>query len=160
MGSMRTRIGWNRARGGRTRRRAWIALVLAGALLAPATQALAAPGNAKNAEVIPLTCNDGTTYTVVVNSGQSGNQEQATAWGPGFVISGGTGNLIPTQLTFTGVDVTTGQTLFSQTTTKGNGQTGPQGTPLTCTFSLGTETLPNGDTLQLSGAVVAVLIGG
>jgi hypothetical protein len=130
-------------------------IALAGTLLIPATHALAAPGGAQTSQTIPLSCDNGQTYTVVVNMGNSGQngQGEPQTWGPGFVVGGGL--LLPISFTFTLTDLTTGAVLFSQTVTKGQAANA-SGTPLTCTFSLGTEPLPNGDTGQLSGMVVAL----
>ena len=135
-------------------------LALAGVLLAPAAHALAAPINASNAQTLMATCSDGNPYTVVVNSGQSGAHlpETASNWEPGFVISGGAGHLIPTQFTYSAVDRATGETLYSGTSAKGNGQAaGGNGTPLTCTISFGPDAeVPTADDVL---TVVGTLVG-
>jgi hypothetical protein len=135
-------------------RRMFAAIALASTLLIPATHAFAAPTGAPTAMTIPLSCDNGQTYTVVVNSGNSGQNEQATAFGPGFIAGGGM--LLPLSFTFTGTDTTTGDVLFSQTSTKGEASHAP-GTVLNCTGTLGTMTLENGDTAELSLTVTALL---
>jgi len=130
------------------------AVTLASTLLIPATHAFAAPTGAPTAMTLPLSCDNGQTYKIVVNSGNSGQNEQVTTFDPGFIVGGGL--LLPLSLTITGTDLTTSTVLFSQTSTKGEAAHAP-GTVVTCTGTLGTETLPNGDTAQASITVVALL---
>lgn len=141
-------------------RSALASLALACALLAPAAHALAAPINAPSAQVLSGACSDGNTYTVVANSGRSGQNGQMNVqtWDPGFVIAGGSGHLVPTQFTFAAVDTSTGQALFSQTIAKGNGQAaGGNGTPLTCTIDFGPDAeTPNAEDIL---TVVGTLVG-
>ena len=132
-------------------------LALAGALLVPAAHAFAAPINAPSSSTMPLSCDNGQTYTIVTNSGKSGQngQGQPTPFDPGFIISGDGGKLLPLSFTFIGTDVTTGVVLFSQTSTKGQA-THAAGTVVTCTFGSPVP-LPNGDQGQFTGTVVALL---
>ena len=90
------------------------------ALLLAATMAIAAvlaagvafadPVNSKNAEIIPITCDNGQSYRVVVTSGI-----------PAHIV-GSTGNFIPVQFTFTAIDPDTGEVLFEETGTVGKGK--------------------------------------
>jgi hypothetical protein len=66
------------------------------------------------------------TFTVTTT-----NNEHSVAWGVG-TISGGT-HLIPTSFNFSAVDLTTGETLFSDSQTKGNGQGQHNQPTITCT---------------------------
>ena len=72
--------------------------------------ASADPVNSKNAEIIPITCDNGQSYRVVVTSGN-----------PAHIV-GSTGNFIPVQFTFTAIDPDTGEVLFEETDTVGKGK--------------------------------------
>ena len=130
-------------------------LALAGALLAPAAHALAAPINAPSAQTLQLTCGNGRQYplTVTVNSGQSGahGQGNPTAFGPGFIDGGG--KVLPLSITFTFTDTSTNTVVGAQTATKGQASNAV-GAVTTCTFS---ETFVEGDSYLLSGTVVALV---
>jgi hypothetical protein len=73
------------------------------------------------------------TFTVTTT-----NNDHSVAWGVG-TISGGT-HLIPTAFNFSAVDVTTGQTLFSDTQSKGNGHGMHNQATITCTSPAETAT--------------------
>ena len=88
--------------------------------------AAADPINSKNAEVFPVACSNGQTYTVVVVGGLAGH------------IVGSTRNIIPVEFTFTAVDPVTGKVLFSGTDTRGK-KTGLQRSLITCTIEPFTE---------------------
>jgi hypothetical protein len=139
-------------------RSAIASIALAGALLIPATHALAAPVNAPSASTIDLRCDNGQAYTVVTNSGRSGQSAQgnANAFDPGFIVDGGFGKLLPLSFTFTGTDPSNGTILFSQTVTKGQAAHAT-GSVVTCSFDMGTFPLPSGGTGQFSGTVAALL---
>ena len=66
-----------------------------------AAHALAAPINAPNAMTFVANCNNDRSYTVVALAGRSGQNSQMNVqtWEPGFVISGGSGHVNPTQFT-------------------------------------------------------------
>ncbi len=102
------------------------------ALLLAATMAIAAvlaagtasadPVNSKNAEIIPITCDNGQSYQVVVAAGL-----------PGHIV-GSTGNIVPVEFTFTAIDPETGEELFSETESIGQGnRVGLQDDLITCT---------------------------
>jgi len=98
-----------------------IALVLAVALVMAVFGsgiAAADPINSKNAEVIPITCSNGQTYTIVVAGGI-----------PGHIV-GSTRNIIP--VTFTVIDPETGEELVSESIGQGN-RVGLQDDLITCT---------------------------
>ena len=81
-----------------------IVAVLAGGM------ASADPVNSKNAEIIPITCDNGQSYRVVVTGGN-----------PAHIV-GSTGNFIPVKFTFTATDPLTGEVLFEGTDTVGKGK--------------------------------------
>jgi len=84
--------------------------------------AAADPINSKNAEVFPITCSNGQTYTVVVAGGI-----------PAHIV-GSTRNIIPVEFTFTAIDPETGEELFSETESIGQGnRVGLQDDLITCT---------------------------
>ncbi len=102
------------------------------ALLLAATMAIAAvlaagtasadPVNSKNAEIIPITCDNGQSYQIVVVAGL-----------PGHIV-GSTGNIVPVEFTFTAIDPETGEELFSETESIGQGnRVGLQDDLITCT---------------------------
>jgi hypothetical protein len=66
------------------------------------------------------------TFTVTTT-----NNDHSVAWGVG-TISGGT-HLTPTSFNFSAVDLTTGETLFSQQQTKGNGNGMHNQSTINCT---------------------------
>lgn len=87
--------------------------------------ASAAPANAPNAETIPLECDNGESYTVVVNG--NGN------FTPGHIIDGDGGVLIPVAFTFEVTDAD-GTVLFDSIAKKGQ-MKGLTGDLIVCTFS-------------------------
>jgi hypothetical protein len=102
------------------------------ALLLAATMAIAAvlaagtasadPVNSKNARIIPITCDNGQSYQIVVVAGL-----------PGHIV-GSTGNIVPVEFTFTAIDPETGEELFSETESIGQGnRVGLQDDLITCT---------------------------
>ena len=101
-----------------------MALVLAVAMIMAVLGsgiAAADPINSKNAEVFPITCSNGQTYTVVVAGGL-----------PGHIV-GSTRNIIPVEFTFTAIDPDTDEVLFSETEPVGKGKkTGLQRDLITC----------------------------
>jgi hypothetical protein len=82
--------------------------------------AAADPINSKNAEVFPITCSNGQTYTVVVAGGI-----------PAHIV-GSTRNFIP--VSFTAIDPETGEELFSESIGQGN-RVGLQDDLITCTVA-------------------------
>ena len=135
-------------------KRTLVALGIAAGLLLPAGQVLAAPVNAPNAFVAPITCTTATgTYdlTIVSNSGQASEHGNGVPQNlnAAFVISGGTGKVIPTSatLTFSGPDGSQTETL-----SKGNAQGPASGVPASCWFSLTFN--ESGETYTFSGTIV------
>ena len=93
--------------------------------------AAADPINSKNAQVFPVTCSNGQTYTVVTTGGL-----------PGHIV-GSTRNIIPVEFTFTATDPDTGEVLFSETEPVGKGKKkGLQEDLITCTAGPFTEFVP------------------
>jgi hypothetical protein len=151
-------------------RRVGAAIALAGLMVLPATKTFAAPFNAPSAQLLTLQCTDGSTITVLTNSGHAGDngQGQAKAFSPGFIVSGASGKALPLSITFTGTDVTNNNfVLFSGTQTKGQAQ-GPGGTIVQCSSTqTSTATAQDvaqapgiisvGDTLQFTVDVTAVI---
>ncbi len=83
------------------------------------------PLNAKGAAPFPVVCGDQTLMIVTNGRGE---------FTPGHIV-GSTGVLVPTAFTFTAIQTSTGEVLFSGSTAKGQGQmTGLQGRLSTCTF--------------------------
>lgn len=129
------------------------AMTVATGLLFPAGHISAAPVNSPNLFTAPLTCTTATdTYdmTIISNSGKgNGNgQGQPQNLNPAFVISGGSGKVIPTSatLTFSGPDGSQTETL-----SKGNAQGPASGVPVSCSFS---QTFSEGgETYTFSGTV-------
>ena len=104
-----------------------IALVLAVAMVMAVFGsgiAAADPINSKNAEVFPITCSNGQTYTIVTTGGI-----------PGHIV-GSTRNFIPVEFTLTAIDPETGEELFSETFPVGQGnRVGLQDDLITCTVA-------------------------
>ncbi len=102
-----------------------MALVLAVAMvLAVFGSGIAAadPINSKNAEVFQVTCDNGQTYRIVAAGGI-----------PGHIV-GSSRNIIPVEFTFTAIDPETGEELFSETESIGQGnRVGLQDDLITCT---------------------------
>jgi len=88
--------------------------------------ASAAPTKSPNAETFDLACDNGETYTLVVN----GNGDYT----PGHIISGDGRNLIPVAFTFEATDAN-GDVLFSESIAKKGQMQGLTGDLFTCTFS-------------------------
>jgi len=104
--------------------------------------ASAAPTNAPNAETFELACDNGESYTVVVN----GNGP----FSPGHIISGAGGNLIPVTLIFEATDAD-GTVIFSESFAKPGKMKGLTGDLITCTFGGIFE--ENGETITFNGTV-------
>ena len=84
--------------------------------------ASADPINGKNAEVFTISCTNGQTYRIVTTSGN-----------PAHIV-GSTGNIIPVEFTFTAIDPETGEELFSETGSIGQGdKVGLQEDLISCT---------------------------
>jgi hypothetical protein len=121
------------------------ALVVAVGLLAVvASPTSAAPTNAKNAELIDLTCANGATYAIVAN----GNG----AFTPGHVLDGEGRTVVPVAFHFVGVDAT-GGVVFDESIAKSGQMSGLSGDLVDCTFTV-TDTDPEtGDTVTINGTV-------
>jgi len=98
--------------------------------------ASAAPTKSPNAEIFELTCDNGQSYTVVVN----GNGD----FSPGHIIDGDGGNLIPVSLAFEATDAD-GNVIFSDSISKKGRMKGLTGDLIVCTF---------GDTFEENGEVI------
>ncbi len=104
--------------------------------------ASAAPTNAPNAETFLLECDNGESYTVVVNGNGT--------FTPGHIIDGDGGVLIPVAFTFEAVDAD-GNVLFSESIAKNGKMKGLTGDLIVCTFG---ETFEeNGQTITFTGTV-------
>ena len=113
------------------RRTLLLAATIAITVLLAVGIASADPIKSKNAEVFPISCTNGQTYTVVVVGGNAGH------------IVGSTGNIIPVEFTFTATDPETGEVLFSETEPVGKGKkVGLQDDLITCTTEPVTEFIP------------------
>jgi hypothetical protein len=115
-----------------------------GLLAVLTSPASAAPSNARNAELVDLTCANGATYTIVAN----GNG----AFSPGHILDAEGGILIPVAFHFVVLNAH-GDVLFDETTTKPGQMTGLSGDLVTCTFTE-TETDPDtGEIITINGTV-------
>lgn len=105
-------------------------LALAGGLAAaPTGAALAAPTYELNKAghgitTFMISC-DGSALTILINN----NASASGGWGAAQIVGGGV--LVPTALSFTTVDITTGTVVMTMTQQKGGGHV-PAG-PVTCT---------------------------
>ena len=88
--------------------------------------ASAAPRNAPNAVTFPLECDNGESYTVVVNGNGT--------FTPGHIIEGNGNNLIPVAFTFEATDGD-GNVLFSGSISKQGKMKGLTDDLIICTFS-------------------------
>ena len=113
----------------RTRSTAAVAAltIAAGAGLA----GLAGPAHAAQT-TIPITCNNGEQLTVRVNTNHSSDHG---GWGVGQVVVGGTGHLVPTEVSGSLVDNAINQTLFTFDQAKGGGNANHNQPTITCTQS-------------------------
>lgn len=94
--------------------------------------AAADPANSPNAEYFDISCENGQTYEIVVGSGN-----------PGHIVDGN-GLLMPVAFTFTGWDAATGDVIFSESSTLGNGHRyGVQDGLMTCQTEVITEVDPD-----------------
>jgi len=128
----------------RTRSTAAVAAltIAAGAGLA----GLAGPAHAAQT-TLPITC-DGQQLTVRVNTNHS---SEHGGWGVGQIVAGGTGHLVPTEISGSLVDNAINRTLFTFDQAKGGGNANHNQPTVTCTTSDDTGTLGDflnpGDTL-------------
>jgi hypothetical protein len=91
---------------------------------------LAGPAHAAQT-TMPLTC-AGQPLTVRVNTNHS---SEHGGWGVGQVVAGGTGHLVPTEISGSLVDDAINQTLFTFDQDKGGGNANHNQPTLTCTAS-------------------------
>ena len=112
----------------RTRSTAAVAAltIAAGAGLA----GLAGPAHAAQT-TLPITC-DGQQLTVRVNTNHS---SEHGGWGVGQIVAGGTGHLVPTEISGSLVDNAINQTLFTFAQAKGGGNANHNQPTVTCTQS-------------------------
>jgi hypothetical protein len=104
--------------------------------------ASAAPTNAPNAETIEITCDNGESYTVVVNGNGS--------FTPGHIVAGEGRVLIPVAFTVEATDGD-GNVIFSESIAKKGQMKGLVDDLFTCTFG---ETFEeNGETFTFTGTV-------
>ena len=97
---------------------------------------LAGPAHAAQS-TMPLTC-DGQQLTVRVNTNHS---SEHGGWGVGQVVAGGTGHLVPTEISGSLVDNVIHQTLFTFDQVKGGGHANHNQPTVKCTTSDDTGTL-------------------
>ena len=114
----------------RNRTRSTAALAAVTLAAGAGVAALAAPANAAQS-TMPLTC-DGQQLTVRVNTNHS---SQNGGWGVGQVVAGGTGHLVPTEISGSLVDNTVHQTLFTFDQVKGGGNANHNQPTVTCMAS-------------------------
>ncbi len=91
---------------------------------------LAGPAHAAQS-TLPITC-DRQQLTVRVNTNHS---SQNGGWGVGQVVAGGTGHLVPTEISGSLVDNAVNQTLFTFDQAKGGGNANHNQPTVTCTAS-------------------------
>jgi hypothetical protein len=89
-----------------------------------------------------LTCSNGQQLTVLTNNN---NSSDMGGWEAVKVVSGGSGHLIPTSFTFSAVDNTTNQPIFTGTQVKGSGHANQNQSTVTCSDS---QTATLADLLQ------------
>ena len=92
---------------------------------------LAGPAHAAQS-TIPVACNNGERLTVRVNTNHS---SQNGGWGVGQIVAGGTGHLVPTEISGSLVDNVIHQTLFTFAQAKGGGNANHNQPTITCTQS-------------------------
>jgi hypothetical protein len=98
---------------------------------------LAGPAHAAQSTV-PVACTNGEQLTVRVNTNHS---SEHGGWGVGQVVAGGTGHLVPTEISGSLVDNVIHQTLFTFDQAKGGGHANHNQPTVTCTTSDDTGTL-------------------
>jgi hypothetical protein len=107
---------------------------------------LAGPAHAAQT-TLSITC-DGQPLTVRVNTN---NSSEHGGWGVGQIVAGGTGHLVPTEISGSLFDNVIHQTLFTFDQAKGGGNANHNQPTVTCTTSDDTGTLGDflnpGDTL-------------
>lgn len=99
-------------------------VMMAGPVSSAAASGPAPPGK----EVVPLSCEGIGSVTVSIPRPEGSN-------GAGQIV-GMRGHGIPVSITFSVTDLTTGNTLFSETTIAGKGRAHPNQTTTTCTSTL------------------------
>jgi hypothetical protein len=92
---------------------------------------LAGPAHAAQS-TLPITCPNGEQLTVRVNTNHS---SEHGGWGVGQVVAGGTGHLVPTEISGSLVDNTVDQTLFTSDQVKGGGNANHNQPTVTCMAS-------------------------
>ncbi len=92
---------------------------------------LAGPAHAAQS-TLPITCDNGEHLTVRVNTS---NSSEHGGWGVGQVVVGGTGHLVPTEISGSLVDNAVDQTLFTFDQVKGGGNANHNQPTVTCTAS-------------------------
>jgi ABC-type transport system substrate-binding protein len=140
-------------------RRTLTALAALALLLGSTTSVFAAPSNAPTSFTVPIECG-GQTLMITLNAGRAGEhgQGEPTIFNPAFVSDGG-GLLIPTVFTFMVTDAS-GNVLFSESDTKGQGKmSGLQDRLVTCTFSETFTDPETGQTLTFSGTATVFMPG-
>lgn len=102
----------------------------------------AAPTNAPNAEAIPITCDNGASYTVISNGNGT--------FTPGHIIDDDGRVLIPVAFVFEGMD-SSGNVIFSESVSKKGKMKGLSDDLIVCTFGGTFE--ENGETFTFTGTV-------
>ena len=92
---------------------------------------LAGPAHAAQS-TLPISCNNGEQLTVRVNTNHS---SEHGGWGVGQVVAGGTGHLVPTEISGSLVDNAIHQTLFTFDQVKGGGNANHNQPTVTCRAS-------------------------
>jgi len=105
--------------------------VAVAAITIAAGAGLAGPAHAAQSTV-PVACPNGEQLTVRVNTN---NSSEHGGWGVGQVVAGGTGHLVPTEISGSLVDNAINQTLFTFDQAKGGGNANHNQPTLTCTAS-------------------------
>jgi len=105
--------------------------VAVAAITIAAGAGLAGPAHAAQSTV-PVACPNGEQLTVRVNTN---NSSEHGGWGVGQVVAGGTGHLVPTEISGSLVDNAIHRTLFTFDQAKGGGNANHNQPTLTCTAS-------------------------
>ncbi len=92
---------------------------------------LAGPAHAAQS-TLPIACPNGEQLTVRVNTN---NSSEHGGWGVGQVVAGGTGHLVPTEISGSLFDNVINQTLFTFAQAKGGGNANHNQPTVTCTQS-------------------------
>jgi hypothetical protein len=123
------------------RNRARSSVAVAAVTIAAGAGSPVSPGPAHAAQsTVPVACDNGEQLTVRVNTNHS---SEHGGWGVGQVVAGGTGHLVPTEISGSLVDTApnVNRTLFTFDQAKGGGNANRNQPTVKCTTSDDTGTL-------------------